>query len=126
KRSGTHAKDVAIAIGGAAVITKTLTIPAGLSAREAEEQVSLAASSLIPFPIEEVAWDFDILGPVPDQPEMQEALLVATRRENVEHRQAVLEFAGLKANVGDCESFALEKAFRLFGGTEGKTAALMD
>jgi type IV pilus assembly protein PilM len=126
KSSGTHLKDVAIAIGGAAVITKTLTIPAGLSARECQEQVSLAAANLIPFPMEEVAWDFDLLGPVADQPEMQEALLVATRRDNVEHRQAVLEFAGLKARVVDTESFALEGAFNLFDDTAGKTVALLD
>src|SRR5699024_6732507 len=101
KRYGTHLKDVEIDIDCAAVITKTLTIPAALSARECEEQVSLAAANLIPFPMEEVAWDFDLLGPAPEQPEMQEALLVATRRENVEHRQAVLELAGLKAQVVD-------------------------
>lgn len=126
KRSGTHLKDAAIAIGGAAVITKTLAIPAGLSPRDCEEQVSLAAANLIPFPMDEVAWDFELLGPVADQPEMQEALLVATRRDNVEHRQAVLEFAGLKAAVVDCESFALENAFGLFEGAGEQTVALLD
>ncbi|MDN5865459.1 MAG: pilus assembly protein PilM [Gammaproteobacteria bacterium] len=126
KRSGSHLKRAAIAIGGAAVITKTLTIPSALSARECEEQVGLAASNLIPFPMEEVAWDFELLGPLKDEPETQEALLVATRRENVEHRQAVLEFAGLKAEIVDCESFAIENAFTLVSGADESPRALLD
>ncbi|MGH8225063.1 MAG: pilus assembly protein PilM [Gammaproteobacteria bacterium] len=131
KRSGSHLKNAAIAIGGATVITKTLQIPAGLSEHECEEQVGLAASHYIPFPMEEVAWDFEPVGPVPGEAGMQEVLLVATRRENVEHRQAVLELAGLKAYVVDCESFALENAFRLLpvskdAADRGETVALVD
>lgn len=126
KRSGSRLKSAALAIGGAAVITKTLTIPAGLSARECEDQIGLAASNLIPFPMEEVAWDFELLGPVEDDPDMQEALLVATRLENVEHRQAVLEYAGLKAEVVDCESFALENVFTLLNGSDERRRALLD
>lgn len=126
KRSGCHLRRAAIAVGGAAVITKSLRIPAGLSARECEDQVGLAASNLIPFPMDEVAWDFELLGPVEEEPEMQEALLVATRLENVEHRQAVLEFAGLKAGIVDSESFALESAFSLINQDDERLRALLD
>ncbi len=131
KRSGSRLKDAAIAIGGATVITKTLQIPAGLSDHECEEQVGLAAAHYIPFPMEEVAWDFELAGPVPGEAGMQEVLLVATRRENVEHRQAVLELAGLKAYIVDSESFALENAFRLLPAAKdaedkGETVALVD
>lgn len=131
KHSGSRLKNAAIAIGGATVITKTLQIPTGLSDRESEEQVALAAEHYIPFPMEEVAWDFEPVGPAPGDAGLEEVLLVATRRENVEHRQAILEFAGLKARIVDCESFALENAFRLLPAAseaeeKGETVALVD
>jgi type IV pilus assembly protein PilM len=129
KRSGTRLKSAAIAIGGANVIIKTLTIPAGLSDRESEEQVGLAAAKIVPFAMDDVSWDFELIGPSASESGMQEALLVATRRENVEHRQAALEIAGLKTEVVDCESFALENAFPLLNGhdatSENKTLVAM-
>ncbi|MGH8273163.1 MAG: type IV pilus assembly protein PilM [Gammaproteobacteria bacterium] len=122
KRSGSRLKNAAVAVGGANVIIKTLTIPAGLSMHECEEQVGLAAAQIVPFSMEEVSWDFELIGPAEREDGMQEALLIATRRENVEHRQAVLEIAGLKALVVDCESFALENAYSLLSG-QGESEA---
>ncbi len=121
KRSGSRLKDAAVAIGGATVITKTIQIPAGLSDREQEEQVELAAARHIPFPMEEVAYDFEVTGTASGQAGAVDVLLVATRRDNVEHRQAVLELAGLRAYVVDCEAFALENAFPLLGEEMGDT-----
>jgi len=131
KRSGSRLKDAAVAIGGATVITKTIQIPAGLSDREQEEQIEVAASRHIPFPMEEVAFDFEVTGPSASQSDMLDVLLVATRRDNVEHRQAVLEIAGLHAYIVDCEAFALENAFALLQHQlpdEGRdlTVALVD
>lgn len=131
KRSGSRLRDAAVAIGGATVITKTIQIPAALSEHEQEEQVELAAARHIPFPMEEVAYDFEVVGPATGQAGAVEVLLVATRRDNVEHRQAVLELAGLRAYIVDCEAFALENAFSLLSGQlqeEGneQTVALVD
>lgn len=131
RRSGSRLKDVAMAIGGASAITRTIQLPAGLSPREMEEQVEIAAARHIPFPLEDVAYDFDLIGPTPDHPEAVDVLLVATRRENVEHREAILELAGLHAYIMDCEVFALENAFELIRGqllAEGRdrTIALAD
>ncbi len=129
KRSGSRLKTVAVAVGGPNVIVKTLTIPAGLSERESEEQVGLAAAQIVPFSMDEVSWDFEMIGPSAGEGGTQDALLVATRRENVEHRQAALEFAGLKAEVVDCESFALENAFTLVDGAQNdrdRVVAILD
>jgi len=131
KRSGSRLKDAAVAIGGATVITKTIQIPAGLSDREQEEQLEVAATRHIPFPMDEVAFDFEVMGPSTAQSNMLDVLLVATRRDNVEHRQAVLEVAGLRAFIVDCEAFALENAFTLLRSQlpdEGRdlTVALVD
>lgn len=113
KRAGSRVKDAAAAIGGASVITKTIPMPASLSDQELGDQIELQADQYIPFPLEEVSFDYEILGPSPHDPELVDVLLAATRRENVEARQAVLETAGLTAKVVDIEAYALENACRL-------------
>ncbi len=110
KRAGSRTKEAVVAIGGAAVITKIIALPASLAGRELEEQVELQAEQYIPFPLEEVSYDFEVQGPSETDPDMVDILIAATRTENVEHRQAVLEAAGLTARVVDIESYALENA----------------
>lgn len=113
KRSGSRLKDVAVAIGGPAVVTKAIRIPSGLNRREQEEQVEVIVGREIPYPLDEVAWDFDFLGPAEGQSDSREILIVATKRENVENFQAVLEYAGLKGYIVDTEAMALEEAYGL-------------
>ena len=110
KRSGSRTREAAVAIGGAAVITKMVALPAALSGRELEDQIEGQAEQYIPFPLEEVSYDFEVQGPSETDPDMVDVLIAATRTENVEHRQAVLEAAGLNAKVVDIESYALENA----------------
>jgi type IV pilus assembly protein PilM len=113
KRAGTSSKDVAIAIGGDAAITKIIQMPRRFTARELEGQVEIQADQYIPFPMEEVSFDFQVLGPSSTDPEMLDILLVATRTENVDQRKAAVEAAGLTARVVDVEPFALENACHL-------------
>jgi type IV pilus assembly protein PilM len=113
KRSGTKTREVAIAISGDAAITKVIQMPRHLSNRELEGQVELQADQYIPFPMEEVSFDFEIIGQNERDGDMQDVLLVATRTENVEQRQAAVEAAGLKARVVDVEAFAVENACQL-------------
>ncbi|MEA5445751.1 pilus assembly protein PilM [Gammaproteobacteria bacterium AB-CW1] len=113
KRSGSRTKLAAVAIGGASVISKVITLPANLSGKEMEEQVELQADQYIPFPLEEVSYDFEVQGPSEADPDMVDVFLAATRSENVEHRQAVLEAAGLQAKVVEIESDAMENACSL-------------
>ena len=54
----------------------------------------MQADQYIPFPMEEVSFDFEVIGPSEKDPEMLDVLLVATRTENVEQRQAAVEAAG--------------------------------
>ena len=58
KRAGTRSKEVAVAISGDAAITKVIQMPRSLSERELEAQVELQADQYIPFPMEEVSYDF--------------------------------------------------------------------
>jgi type IV pilus assembly protein PilM len=131
KRSGARAKEVAVAISGDAAITKVIQMPRSISERDLEAQVELQADQYIPFPMEEVSYDFEVMGPSEKDPEMQDVLLVATRTENVEQRQAAVAAAGLIPHVVDVEAFALENACRLMthqmvdGGHE-RTIAIVD
>jgi type IV pilus assembly protein PilM len=113
KRSGSKSKDVAIAISGDAAITKVIQMPKSLSEADMEGQVELQADQYIPFPMEEVSFDFEIIGESQRDPDMLDVLLVATRTENVDQRNAAVEAAGLKARVVDVEAFAVENACQL-------------
>jgi type IV pilus assembly protein PilM len=113
KRAGARAKEVAVAISGDAAITKVIQMPRSLSPNELEGQVEMQADQYIPFPMEEVSFDFEVVGPSEKDPEMLDVLLVATRTENVEQRVAACAAAGLTARIVDVEAFALENACRL-------------
>ncbi|MBB5016096.1 type IV pilus assembly protein PilM [Rehaibacterium terrae] len=112
-RSGTRLKHAAAAVAGSAVITKVIPMPGNLDEDELEDQIQLEASQYIPYPIEEVSLDFEVLGPVQGNPDMVNVLLAASRTENVEVRQSALELGGLTARVMDVEAFAMENAFAL-------------
>jgi type IV pilus assembly protein PilM len=131
KRSGTRAKEVAVAISGDAAITKVIQMPGNISAAEMEGQVELQADQYIPFPMEEVSFDFEIIGASERDPDMQDILLVATRTENVEQREAAVASAGLISRVVDVEAFAVENACQLLThqmpeGGLGKFVAIVD
>ena len=111
KRSGSRAKHIAVAVSGSAVITKIITMPASLSDQEMEAQIQLEADQYIPYSLEEVNMDFEVLGASEKNPEMMDVLLAASRSENVDDRVAAIEIAGLIAEVVDVEAYAMENAF---------------
>jgi type IV pilus assembly protein PilM len=113
KRLGTRTKHVAMAVPTGAVITKRIVVPAALREDELEVQVESEANQYIPFALEEVNLDFQVIGPSATTPDEQEVLIAATRKEKVEDRVAVAESAGLKAFVMDVESFAQQAALSL-------------
>jgi type IV pilus assembly protein PilM len=113
KRLGTRTKHVAMAVPSGAVISKKIIVQAGLRETELEMQVETEANQYIPFALEEVNLDFQVIGPAPSGPEEQEVLIAATRKEKVEDRVAVAESAGLKPLVMDVESYAQQSALSL-------------
>ncbi|HCX33227.1 MAG TPA: pilus assembly protein PilM [Rhodocyclaceae bacterium] len=113
KRMGTSTRFCAMALPSAAVITKKIIVPAGLRDQELEMQVESEANQYIPFALDEVNLDFQVIGPSPNNPDEAEVLIAASRKEKVEDRVAVAEAAGLKAVVMDVESYASQGAFEL-------------
>src|SRR5215208_415901 len=115
KRLGTNIKNVALALPNAAVISKKILVPAGQTEEELEVQVETEANQYIPFSLDEVNLDFQVLGPAPNNPDDVEVLIAASRKEKVEDRVAAAEAAGLKATVMDVDLFAAQAAFELTG-----------
>ncbi len=113
KKSGTKCKLAALAVPGSSVITKVITMPAGLSDGEMETQIELEADQYIPYPLEEINLDFQVLGETRGNPDTVDVLLAASRSENVEMRTAVAEMAGLTAKIVDVEAYTIEKATSL-------------
>ncbi|MFN2339061.1 MAG: pilus assembly protein PilM [Gammaproteobacteria bacterium] len=113
KRSGTRARYAAVAVAGSSVITKIIPMPANLTDDELEAQIELEADQYVPYPLEEVSLDFEVLGPTERNPETVDVLLAACRSENVEMRTAAVETGGLQAKVVDVEAYATENAFSL-------------
>ncbi len=131
KRLATSTRSVAIALPTSHVITKKIIVAAGLREQELELQVESEANQYIPFALEEVNLDFQIVGPAPSSPDEIEVLIAASRKEKVEDRVAVVESAGLKAVVMDVESYAALAAFDLISkqlpeGGKGQVIALVD
>jgi type IV pilus assembly protein PilM len=131
KRADTGTKNVALAVAGAAVFTKTIEAPANLSERELEDHIQTEAQNHVPYPIEEVNLDWQVVGPQEANPDNMDVLLAACRKEQIESRIAALEVAGLKPRVVDLEVYAMENACQFLRhqmpeeGT-GKTVAVVD
>jgi len=115
KRLGTGVKNLALALPNAAVISKKILVPAGQTEEELEVQVETEANQYIPFSLDEVNLDFQVLGPAPNNPDDVEVLIAASRKEKVEDRVAAAEAAGLKPTVMDVDLFAAQAAFELIG-----------
>lgn len=114
KLLGTREKRLALALPAAAVISKKVLMQAGLREEDMELQVEAEANQYIPFSLDEVNIDFQVIGPAPNNPEAEvEVLIAASRKEKIEDRVAAAEGGGLKVIVMDVETYATEAAYEL-------------
>lgn len=112
-RAGVDAQSVAISISSSHAITKVLSMPADLSETEMEEQVSIEAVHFIPYPIDEVNIDFEVLGPSETNPEEEvDVLLVACRRSIVDSYIDLVEDLGYDLRYVDIDTYAIERVYR--------------
>jgi type IV pilus assembly protein PilM len=109
--AGVSAKDVVTSVGGRDVIIKKISIER-VKEQQARELMRWEAEQHVPFDMESVELDFQILDPDGKGAEMN-VLLVAAKRELVESKVRVLTDAGLNPTVVDVEAFALHNAFEL-------------
>jgi len=113
KLLGSREKRAALALPAAAVISKKVLMSAGLREEDMESQVEAEANQYIPFSLDEVNIDFQVLGPAPNNPDEVEVLIAASRKEKIEDRVAAAEGAGLKVTIMDVENYATEAAYTL-------------
>lgn len=113
KLLGSRTKRVALALPSTAVISKKIFMRADLREQEMELQVEVEANQYIPFPLDEVNIDFQVMGPSSSGVDEVEVLIAASRKEKIEDRVASVETAGLKAVVMDVETYATEAACQL-------------
>ena len=130
-KARTSVKHAAVAVAGSAVITKIIEMEAGLSEEELENQIKIEADQYIPYPLEEVAIDFEVQGVTARSADRVNVLLAACRKEDVEVREAALALAGLSAKVVEIEAYSLERAYGLLAeqlgsGEEDLTVAIVD
>jgi type IV pilus assembly protein PilM len=113
KLLGSREKRTALALPSAAVITKKVLMSSELREADMEAQVEAEANQYIPFPLEEVNIDFQVIGPAPNNAEEVEVLIAAARKEKIEDRVAAAEDAGLKVTIMDVDTYATEAAYSL-------------
>ncbi len=110
KRSGSRLRHCALAVPSSTIITRTLRLSSKLSESELEGQVIVEADQYIPYNIEDVRIDFQVLGKNAANPDLMDVLVVASRKEHVESCIAIAEAAKLTAEIVDVEAFAVEHA----------------
>ncbi len=131
KQSGTKLKQASVAVAGSSVMTKVIPMSAELSDDELEEQIMVEADQYVPYSLDEVNFDFEVLGENENNSEMVNVLFAASRKEIIQDRVDALAKAGLKARIVDVEAFAIENAFvllrdQLADAAENQTVAIVD
>ena len=118
-------KEVAIAVSGHSVIVKKVSL-AAQSHEELEDTIQWEAEQYIPFDVNEVHLDFQILDTSEGEGQM-DVLLVAAKRDLVDDYVQVITEAGLIPSCIDVAAFAVENAYEMnYGGTSDESVALVN
>lgn len=120
--------EAVIAVPSSAVITKKIEMSNALSEFELEDQIKIEADQFIPYPIDEVSLDFEVLGPAGNSANLDSVLLVACRQTDVEEREEVISAADLKCKVIDVDTLAIERVYPHFSDAvdEDKLVGVVD
>ena len=119
------ARQVVASISGNAVIIKRVTLPR-MTEDELEESIQWEAEQYIPFDINDVNIDVEILPSTHDEPGQMDVLLVAARKELVNEYQSIISQAGLKPAIIDVDAFAISNMFELNYNLPNETVALVN
>lgn len=111
KKLGSSAKRVTLALPTSMAIYKKVLVPAAHNSDDLEIHIENEANQYIPFPLEEVNLDYQVLGPSQINANDLDVMICAARKEKVEERVAVAEMAGLKVDIMDIDAFAMLTSF---------------
>jgi len=131
KRSGTRLKHAAVAVPAANVITKVIKMPANLSDQDRQTQIEMEADHYIPYPLDEVNLDYQVLETQDPNAAEVDVIMAACRKEVVDDYLAVIQGRGLAPKVVDIETYAMEHSYELIathmpGGGMEKAVAIID
>ncbi|OLO09275.1 pilus assembly protein PilM [Salinicola sp. MH3R3-1] len=122
-----------VAVPNSAAITRVVSFPASLSDDDIEARIQMESDKHIPFPLNEVAFDFQRLGRHPRYDDQQEIMLVACRLQDIDTLTSTLDAVGLEVVAVDVEGFALERVCRALQASQddeddedGGSTALVD
>jgi len=119
-------KDVVTSVSGHSVIIKKINLPV-MTRDELEESIQWEAEQYIPFDINDVNIDVQILNPVGDETGQMEVLLVAAKKDMINDYTSIVQEAGLNPVCMDVDSFAIENAFELnYDVAPGDTVVLVN
>ena len=118
-------QNVSISVGGYSVIVKKITVQT-MSEDQLQETIHFEAEQYIPFDINDVNLDFQILGESESGANQMNVLLVAAKKEMVNDYINLVQLAGLNPCLIDVDAFALQNIFELNYGTEDESVALID
>jgi type IV pilus assembly protein PilM len=107
-----NAKEAACSVSGNSVIIRKISLPA-MPAEELEDQIHWEAEQYIPFDINDVNIDFQILASDEHDPTKMDVLLVASKKDIINDYLAVFNETGIRLSVVDVDSFAIQNAFEL-------------
>lgn len=127
KMAGVKGGDAVVGVSGhSSVIIKKIGVPA-MSAEELGTSIRYEAEQYIPFDINDVNIDFEILGPKDDEEGQMEVLLVAAKKNVISDYVEVVELAGLDPIILDTDTFALSNMYEMnYAGEEKKNVALVN
>lgn len=101
-------RQICVSLNAADVIVKTIQTDR-MSQGELEKNISWEAEQHVPFPLNEISLDFQMLDPEGEDPRM-DVLLVAAKQELIEEKLSLFEEAGCDVLVMDVDTFALINA----------------
>lgn len=118
-------KLVAAGVSGYDVMIKKIEVPA-MSEKELDNRMQSELGQYIPYRIEEVDVDYQIMDLVKDSPNSMEVLLVAAKKESVSEHVNMVRQSNMSTQVMDVDFFALNNAFETTYGVSDGTVALLD
>jgi len=123
QRAGVGSQSAVISVSGRDSIVKRVPLPK-VSAKELADAIYLEAEHHIPFAIDDVFLDYQVMG---ESANSMSVLLVATKKVKVLEYVSVVEDAGLESSVVDLDAFAIQNQYEMgAGGDAGEAVALID
>lgn len=113
KKSKVTTKLACTSVPSSEAITRIIQVSRDLTENEIRNEIEMESDRYIPYAIEEVNLDFEVLGVSNNNPDTLDVLLAASKTENVVSRVELLNDLGITAKIIDINTFAIERAFAL-------------